>query len=95
MQNWLDLQIDQPETLKALASLGHHIAPPHLRVCHWSAYLRPGLFGLYRTLLCGPQTLTMAQLRMLLPRQTEPRWSRLLTLPQWRGTGAMAGKAST
>lgn len=90
--NWLDLQIDQAETLAALAALGHHIAPPHLRICHWSAYLRPGLFGLYRSLLSDHQTLPMALLRQQLPRRTEPRWSRLLAPPGRRQPVTFAGK---
>ena len=93
--NWLDLQIDQAETLAVLASLGHRIAPPHLRICHWSAYLRPGLFGLYRALLTDPWSLALDQLRTQLPRQTEPRWSRLLAIPGWRLPLPAGASAST
>lgn len=84
MANWIDLQIDQDETLAVLARLGHRIAPPHLRVCHWSSYLRPGLFGLYRALLAPDDPLTIERLHSLLPSRNEPRWSRLLALPDWR-----------
>ncbi|MBC7157550.1 MAG: hypothetical protein H5U20_08560, partial [Rhodobacteraceae bacterium] len=48
---WLDIDLDDGPTLAALATLGHRIAPPRARVCHWSGYLRPGAFGLYRHLL--------------------------------------------
>lgn len=62
--NWVDLAIDRPEVLAALASLGHRIAPPARRVCHWSGYLRPGVFPLYRALIDGG--LPMASLRAAL-----------------------------
>lgn len=76
LPNWLDLQIDQPETLAVLGRLGHALPPPPARICHWSPYLRPGVFGLYRALL--DDTLSPAVLRPLLPARRDPRWSRLL-----------------
>ncbi len=48
---WRDLAIDCPETRAHLGAMGFRIPPPARRVCHWSAYLRPGLFPLYRALL--------------------------------------------
>jgi pimeloyl-ACP methyl ester carboxylesterase len=48
---WLDLGIDDPATRAHLAGEGFRIPPPARAVCHWSAYLRPGLFPLYRALL--------------------------------------------
>ena len=78
--NWLDLQIDHAGTLAALGRLGHRIAPPARRVCHWSPYLRPGMFPLYRRFLRGeiaPETL-----RTALPAAHSPRWSRLLAPPR-------------
>jgi hypothetical protein len=48
---WLDLAIDAAGTRAHLAAQGFRIAPPARAVCHWSAYLRPGLLPLYRTLL--------------------------------------------
>ena len=83
-RNWLDIQVDQARTLGALAALGHRIAPPHLRVCHWSAYLRPGLFALYRALLTEPASLPLALLRAHLPGAADPRWSRLFARPTLR-----------
>ncbi len=94
-RNWLDLQVDQEATLAALAALGHRIAPPHLRVCHWSAYLRPGLFGLYRALLRDRDTLSLALLRARVPPRPEPRWSRLLALPVIRRSLLIGGKAAS
>lgn len=73
---WRDLQIDHAETLSALTGLGHRIAPPARRVCHWSAYRRPGMFGLYRAFLSGHLPLHA------LPQARSRRWSRLIALPR-------------
>lgn len=83
--NWLDLQIDDAHTLTALARFGFRIAPPLRRVCHWSGYLRPGLFPLYRALLRTPQGLPLTHLRAALPDAPAPRWSRLLAPPRRPG----------
>lgn len=77
--NWTDLQIDAPATLAALARLGHPVAPPQSRICHWSGYLRPGIFPLYRAVLSD--RLPLSDLRAALPARQAPRWSRLLALP--------------
>lgn len=82
--NTLTLQLDHAETLSALNRAGFPIAPPRGRVCHWSAYLRPGVFTLYRTLLRRPEALSQPRLRTLLPMETDPRWSRVLRLPELR-----------
>ena len=71
MPNWLDLQMDQQATLAALARLGHRLPPAPARICHWSPYLRPGAFGLYRALLEG--RLTAQDLRAALPMRADPR----------------------
>ncbi len=49
--NWTDLSIDCARTRVMLRALGHTITAPSTRFCHWSGYLRPGLFPLYRRLL--------------------------------------------
>lgn len=77
--NWLDVQIDQDATLMALTRLGYPLPPPPARINHWSPYLRPGVFALYRALLDG--SLPMATLRAALPNSRDRRWSRLLRLP--------------
>jgi pimeloyl-ACP methyl ester carboxylesterase len=71
---WHDLWIDQPQTRRVLAQLGHPLAPPPSRICHWSPYLRPGTFSLYRALLDG--RLAATDLPLYRPSR---RWSRLLT----------------
>jgi pimeloyl-ACP methyl ester carboxylesterase len=76
---WLDLQIDQTATLETLAALGHPIAPRQTRICHWSPYLRRGVFPLYRALLTGQLSVSALQAR--LPTKADRRWSALLQPP--------------
>lgn len=74
--NWVDLQIDRPETRVALARLGYRIARPVRHVCHWSSYLRPGMFPLYRAVFAGRLDITALVVR---PRLRRSRlWHRLL-----------------
>ncbi|WGW02311.1 alpha/beta hydrolase [Tropicibacter oceani] len=80
-RNLVTLQLDDPASLDALRRAGFPIAQPMRRVCHWSPYLRPGVFPLYRSLLRGQ--VDLVRLRALLPGQASPRWSRLApALPQ-------------
>ncbi len=76
-QNWLDIQIDCDQTRAALADLGFRIPPPSRRICHWSGYLRPGVFGLYAQLIRAPHDLPLTRLAKALPQESAPRWSRL------------------
>jgi len=78
--NWIDIQFDCPEVRNALAGIGYRIPPPARRICHWSAYLRPGLFGLYRDLFRDRNALPLACLRSALPQTRAPRWTRLRPL---------------
>ncbi len=48
---WRDLDIDDAALRAHLAQRGFPTRPPAHSVCHWSGYLRPGLFRLYRALL--------------------------------------------
>ncbi|WP_417587923.1 hypothetical protein [Pararhodobacter oceanensis] len=75
--NWLDIQLDNPATDLALRRLGLPLAPPKSRICHWSVYLRPGVFRLYRALLHDRTRLTLPVLTESLATPPEPRWSRL------------------
>jgi pimeloyl-ACP methyl ester carboxylesterase len=96
--NALNLQIDCAETLSALGSLGLPVAPPARRVCHWSAYNRPGVMALYNRFLRSPDMTSLATIGALLPQRPSPRWSRLFARlgnagigrdnglsPQWHG----------
>ncbi|MDJ0827008.1 MAG: hypothetical protein QNJ16_16055 [Rhodobacter sp.] len=87
-RNWLDLQMDCPAVRSVLAELGYRVPPPVRRVCHWSAYLRPGLFVLYLDLIRRRPALPLELLRARLPERAANRWSRLfkspmLQLPIW------------
>ncbi|MEM9845998.1 MAG: alpha/beta fold hydrolase, partial [Pseudomonadota bacterium] len=52
--NTLTLQLDHPETIAALERAGFSLGTGSFRICHWSAYLRPGVFDLYQALLRQP-----------------------------------------
>jgi Alpha/beta hydrolase family len=56
---WTDLQIDQPATRQVLGDLGYRVAAPTQRICHWSGYVREGLFPLYRDILADRLPLTL------------------------------------
>lgn len=56
------LRLDDARTLAALAGRGFRVAPPARRICHWSAYLRPGALDLYRALLRAPERMPLAPL---------------------------------
>lgn len=73
--NLTQMQIDCPQTRAALGTLGYPIAAPRWPVCHRSAYLRPGLFPLYRAWFAGQ--VAAERLQAALPPQPSPRWSRL------------------
>jgi pimeloyl-ACP methyl ester carboxylesterase len=70
------LQLDDPAALAALRKAGFPIAAATRRICHWSPYLRPGVFPLYRAFLSG--ALEYQTLCHILPNQTAARWSRLM-----------------
>lgn len=84
-QNWLDLQIDNAEVLRHLRRLGFPVAAAHRRICHWSAYSRPGIFSLYRALLTDRCPLPLTALAATVRLPQDPRWSRL----RGRQTGAL------
>jgi len=73
---WLDLQIDQPKTEAALAALGLPLRARASRICHWSPYVRPGVFALYRALF--QRRLSLGALRAAMPAELDRRWSRLV-----------------
>ncbi|NRB00141.1 MAG: alpha/beta hydrolase [Rhodobacteraceae bacterium] len=75
--NWLDLQIDDTDTLAALGRLGFEIKRPDKRVCHWSGYVRPGMLAFHNALLRQPNCTRLSELRAALPETRAPRWSRL------------------
>ncbi|TRW94868.1 DUF726 domain-containing protein [Paracoccus sp. M683] len=80
--NWIDIQIDDADTLAMLAGLGFPMDRRARRLSHWTPYLRGGVFDFYRTALRQPWALPLNLLRRQLPAQVEPRWSRLLAPPE-------------
>lgn len=92
--NWLDLQIDSPAVMEALRGLGYPVAGPVSRFCHWSPYMRPGLFDFYAEALRAPEALPLPMLRGLLPASGSHRWSRLLAprLPRTDAAGFGMGR---
>lgn len=62
-----NLRLDDPAACAVLAGMGYPLAQSTARVCHWSVYLRDGLFPLYRAVLSG--RLPICALRAALPDQ--------------------------
>jgi pimeloyl-ACP methyl ester carboxylesterase len=69
LPNWLNLPFDQPATLKSLTRLGYPLPKPPKRFCHWSPYIRPGVFALYRALIDG--NLPIDDLAAALPKVSD------------------------
>lgn len=74
--NWLDLSLDKGRALDGLKVLGFPIAPALGPICHWSGYLRAGVFALYRALILTPAQTPMPLLREMTqaPQQTKRLW---------------------
>ncbi|WP_430449089.1 alpha/beta hydrolase [Rhodophyticola sp.] len=70
---WIDLAIDAPAHRMALARLGYPIRPPATRICHWSGYLRPGLFPLYRAVFDPAHAALFDRLGAALPVGPAPQ----------------------
>ena len=82
LPNWLDLPLADPATLATLGRMGWRIRRPAARVCHWSGYLRPGIFPLYRAILTAPRSTPQAVLRSHLARPSDQTTARsVLPLP--------------
>lgn len=86
--NWTELRIDDPASISALAALGFPLGAPTGRICHWSPYLRPGVFSLYRAVLsrrigvvalrnalpvAGPSGLSRLRMALRLPAAVFPQ----------------------
>lgn len=72
LPGWTDLRIDCQRSLTHLARAGFPIAGKSRRICHWSSYMRPGIFALYRALLTAPAPLPVA---VLSPPDQAPSWT--------------------
>lgn len=62
---WVELSLSDPVAAQNLALRGLRLGPQRRPVCHWSGFLRPGVWPLYRRMLFAPQTLPLATLRHL------------------------------
>ncbi len=62
-ERWIDLSLDDHDVLDRLGRLGWRIAPPLARVCHWSGYLRPGVWTFHRALLVTRPQVPLSTLR--------------------------------
>jgi pimeloyl-ACP methyl ester carboxylesterase len=82
-KNTRTLQLDCDRTLAAFARRGFEIASAERRVCHWSAYTRPGVMALYAALLRNPGDLPLDAFDADLPPEPAARWSRLAALGPW------------
>ncbi|MBR9842687.1 MAG: alpha/beta hydrolase [Rhodobacteraceae bacterium] len=73
-RNALTLRLDDPHTLATLADMGHAIAPRRHTHCHWSTYLRPGVFPFYNALIRRPERLPLPHLqnRLSMPAEERP-----------------------
>ena len=80
LANWLDIRLDRHDSLAALRGLGYRVVPPRARICHWSGYLRPGVFSLYRALLHRPAETPIAVLRRALTPERSHRRGRIAAL---------------
>ena len=77
-RNWIDIQIDHPETRAWLAERGAVIGGGPRRACHWGVYNRPGTLDLYAAILRDRARWSIPALREEgIPDDLEPRWSRL------------------
>ncbi|MEM7723550.1 MAG: alpha/beta hydrolase [Pseudomonadota bacterium] len=80
--NWTDLHLDTPESRAALSALGLRVQPQNHRICHWSTYLRPGLFPLYRQILDPRRPDRLRELTAALEQAATPptpSWRRLVS----------------
>lgn len=69
-RGWLDMHLSRPGVLRRLAQIGLPIRPATAPVCHWSSYLRPGIFALYRAVLTAECPLTQSYLRRVISPDT-------------------------
>lgn len=82
MPNWLDMQIDHPETAHRLAYRGVRLDTSHSVIDHWGFYMRDGMFRLYQNLIRDRQNWQLRDLHFELERVArEPRWSRMMNRP--------------
>lgn len=78
-EEWLDLQIDHPESRAWLRSRRNAQLRPAAQISHWLYYRDPAAMALYRDVLRDEATSCLATLRSLgVPGVIAPRWSGLI-----------------
>lgn len=88
LTNWMDLQIDHPETRRWLASCGLPPTRPPERVSHWVYYSDPSAMAFYASVLRDTSPSCLKTLRdARAPTEIEARWRRLqpVIFPALRG----------
>ncbi|AJE48201.1 alpha/beta hydrolase [Celeribacter indicus] len=95
LPNWCDLPIDATATRDALARMGFPVPAPDRRVCHWSPYLRAGLFELYRAMLRSPEALPAGLLARAVPQTRPSRRARVFPGPSRALPLSFSRKASS
>ncbi|NDV01946.1 alpha/beta hydrolase [Pseudoroseicyclus tamaricis] len=68
---WVPGWVDVP--MRRLPDLGYRLAPPTARICHWSSYLRPGVWRFYREVLLTPEATPLAVMQARLAPERR-RW---------------------
>lgn len=92
---WCDVQIDHDATRAMLLRCGYDIPAADKKVCHWSPYLREGMFDFYRSALRQPERLPLGLLQDQLPAAPTPRFSHLLPRPPRVSPLSFSRKASS
>ncbi len=78
LSNWMDLQIDHPETRRWLASCGLPPTRPPERLSHWAYYNDPSVMAFYASVLRDTAPSCLKTLRdVRAPIEIETRWQRL------------------
>lgn len=79
--NWIDIRLDCPQTMERLQHIGVNLAKPDLGFCHWTFYIRDGVFDLYRYIFeRQPNTKAFELNKLIGIEQTHtPVWDTLTT----------------
>lgn len=70
---WIDLPLHDPNALALLRAAGYPISQSLRPICHWSGYLRPGVFTVYRDFVRSPDKLPLDGLRRLADERRDSR----------------------
>jgi len=78
LENWVDFQMDNPMQQNKIWQAGYKLADTGGRVCHWSTYLRGGVFPFYNAMLRHQELLHFERLRNIAITRPDYRWSKLV-----------------